>query len=134
MERWFPVVFPAVFVGMWCLVSSLLRARSGFSWATSRSYRGAAVLGSARWCGARIHDVAFSGCLHIDRLEGGFLLRISRIFLGGSRFVSDADLAGYSRTTSWFGGERITVTIGADQVVLFGKAARFVLRYAAPPP
>lgn len=121
-----------LFAGVWAVGTWGLRAMSGFSWQTSKLYLGQTQIDKAAWASARIGFVNFSGCLHVIRLENGFLLKISNLFLGGSRFVEDEKCRHWRKRT-WSWSEYVEIVTGDDAIELYGKAATIFMRYCPYP-
>src|SRR5476651_1114683 len=103
----FTLSFLPFYALLWIIISSVIRALTGFSWRTSREYRGAAQLSWVRFSTVRIAGITFNNCLHIIRLDQGFLLKLTRIFLGGSRYIADGQLSDIRRSKTFLGDTRL---------------------------
>lgn len=130
-DAFFLYAFAPFFVAMWFGISAMLRKLNGFSWETSKTWRDEPRQASQYFTSARMGMTNFNGCLHIHRVRGGFLLQISRIFGGGSRYVADDEISELEPDRSWLGRKRLTCVIAGETVTFQGKGGELLLRYLA---
>ncbi len=127
-----PFAFVLLFAGAWVVSAAVFRAVSGFSWQTSKRYSDHTRIDEVAWASGKIGHVDFGGCLHVIRLENGFLLKISKLFLGGSRFIEDEECKRW-RKRKWLWLEYVEIATGYSSIKLYGKAAAMFMRYCPYP-
>ena len=74
------LVFPIFFIGMWLLVTSILRSVSGMT--TSLPTAPVQALRSSRWGSAAINGVNFGNTVKIQEHSDGYVVRAMRLLHG----------------------------------------------------
>jgi hypothetical protein len=133
IASWFPYAFPFFFLGLWLFVTTMFRWVSGFSWKTSRDYAHVPVIDRALFGSGQIRGIGYRSCLHLLRVDGGFLVRVSRLFGGGSRFIADGDLVRAERSTSFFWIPKLAISLRNETLVFYGGSAAFMARHLTIP-
>jgi hypothetical protein len=135
----FPYAFPIIFISFWIFLTSMFRIICGFTWKASREYANSRVVDQALFSSGQIRGVSFRTCLHVIRMDNGFLLKISRIFSGGSRYVADSEIrkAEKGKILFWFAKLTIFITveksIPEEKLVFYGDAVDFIIKYLKIP-
>ncbi len=124
-ERIFPYVFPFFFVGMWLLVTTILRSVSGMTRELAVSVGSA--LRESRWGSMTVNGVAARNCAKIEEHPDGYVVRMQWIFGGGRLWLSKADLRiGDAQPKRFLYPRSRTMISGLNQVVLFDELSDFV--------
>ena len=137
-----PYLIPPFVVGLWLTIGALMRTGAGFSWRTSRAWGREPCRASQTGVSARIGMITLGNCLNIYRVRGGFILQLSWIFLGGSRYVPDAEISAVESSRSSLGTPRLTCALADGKATFHGEGAEFLRRHLpsqgddvlAPPP
>ncbi len=125
--------FPLMFLCCWIVVTSLFRIRCGFSWKESRRYADSRAIERVNFGSGRFRGIGFNNCIHVCRLDDGYLLRISRIFLGGSRFIADGEIVSAATRKSFFGHMQLIITLKDETMVFYGDAIALLVRHLKVP-
>ena len=121
------LVFPIFFIGMWLLVTSILRSVSGMT--TSLPTAPVQALRSSRWGSAAINGVNFGNTVKIQEHSDGYVVRAMRLFGGGVLWLPKAGLrVGPMRPRKLLFPRSCVLISELNQVILYGSLADFVLR------
>ena len=75
-------------------------------------------------CSARIGEVSFSNCIVVDRHRNGYLLRVWRIFGGGSRVILWDDIVSTTHQHNAFSKSTALELKDGESVRFYGYVAK----------
>jgi hypothetical protein len=134
-----PYAFPIAFLGFWIFLTNMFRIISGFSWKISREYANSRVVDRVAFCSGQIRGIGYRSCLHVIRMDNGFLLKISRFFSGGSRYLADSEIRKAEKGRILFLFTKLTISIrgensaAVEKLVFYGGAVDFMIKYLRIP-
>jgi hypothetical protein len=121
-----PFAFPFLFVGMWLLVTRMLRA--GARMTPELDVATGSPLRESRWGSAFINGISARNCAKLVEYQDGYVLRMMWIFGNGKLWLPKHTLhVGMEQPGRFFIVPRKRVpSSGRNQVILFDRLADFI--------
>ena len=124
IDRYIWIAFPFLFVGLWVVVTNLLRNVAGMTRALDVPGE---PLRSSRWGSAVINGVNAKGCAKIDEYADGYVIRMMPLFGGGQLWLPKSGLRVSEERRRRIIVPRSRVLISElNQVILFDRLADFI--------
>ena len=124
---YFFIIFPFFFVGMWFLVISTLRTKSGMTKEDIGEASGP-ILSDSGWGSAKINGVSANNCVKLIEYERGYLLKMMFIFGDGKLWIPKGEyIVEETKPKRLFLSPEIkTISWQNNSVKLYGKLSRSI--------